>query len=114
MLSGLAVAVGCVLFLGGFAWGAVVYQPYTVPDRLDDADRSTRATGCWRSAIDGGEVRRGDVVVFTGHELGRHAHGQAGRRRRRRQGRLLRQDGKLTVNGKPIEEPYLPKGSRPR
>lgn len=31
MLSGLAVAVGCVLFLGGFAWGAVVYKPYTVP-----------------------------------------------------------------------------------
>ena len=31
MLSGLAVALGCVLFLGGFVWGAVVYQPYTVP-----------------------------------------------------------------------------------
>lgn len=31
VLSNLAVAVGCVLFLGGFAWGAVVYKPYTVP-----------------------------------------------------------------------------------
>ena len=30
-LSGLAVALGLVLFLGGFAWGAVLYRPYTVP-----------------------------------------------------------------------------------
>ncbi|WP_316311242.1 hypothetical protein, partial [Clavibacter michiganensis] len=30
-MSGLAVALGLVLFLGGFAWGAVVYRPYTVP-----------------------------------------------------------------------------------
>ncbi|MFB7375685.1 signal peptidase I, partial [Streptomyces sp. NPDC056222] len=26
VLSGLAVAVGCVLFLGGFVWGAVLYH----------------------------------------------------------------------------------------
>lgn len=31
MVSGLAVAVGCVLFLGGFLWAAVVYKPYAVP-----------------------------------------------------------------------------------
>lgn len=31
VLSNIAVALGCVLFLGGFGWGALVYKPYTVP-----------------------------------------------------------------------------------
>lgn len=48
VLSGLAVAVGCVLFLGGFAWGAVQYQPYTVPtDSM--APTVVAGTACWRS-----------------------------------------------------------------
>ncbi len=38
VLSGLAVALGRVLFLGGFAWGAIEYQPYTGADRVDGAD----------------------------------------------------------------------------
>lgn len=63
-LSGLAVAVGCVLFLGGFAWAAVVYRPYTVPTEsmtptVNAGDRVLA------QRVDGGEVRRGDVVVFT-------------------------------------------------
>ena len=33
-------------------------------DRLHVADRSTPATGCWRSASTASDVRRGDVVVF--------------------------------------------------
>ena len=62
-LSGLAVALGLVLFLGGFAWGAVVYRPYTVPTSsmtptIDAGDRILA------QRVDGGEVRRGDVVVF--------------------------------------------------
>ncbi|MGQ4418950.1 S26 family signal peptidase, partial [Streptomyces sp. SAS_269] len=61
-LSGVAMALGLVLFLGGFAWGAVVYRPYTVPTSsmtptIDAGDRVLA------QRVDGTEVRRGDVVV---------------------------------------------------
>lgn len=64
MVSGLAVAVGCVLFLGGFIWAAVVYKPYTVPTAsmsptVNAGDRVLA------ERIDGADVRRGDVVVFA-------------------------------------------------
>jgi len=63
VLSGIAVALGCVLFLGGFVWGAVVYQPYTVP-----TDSMTPTIGAGdrvlAQRIDGDQVKRGDVVVF--------------------------------------------------
>ena len=63
-LSGLAVALGLVLFLGGFAWGAVVYRPYTVPTS-SMAPTIGAGDRVLAQRIDGGEVRRGDVVVFT-------------------------------------------------
>ncbi|GAB2981506.1 signal peptidase I [Streptomyces pseudoechinosporeus] len=108
-LSGLAVALGCVLFLGGFAWGAVVYQPYTVPT---DSMSPTIAAGdrILAERIDGGEVQRGDVVVFKQASWGNVPMVK----------RVVAvggdtvaccTDGKLTVNGKKIEEPYLAKGS---
>lgn len=62
-LSGLAVALGCVLFLGGFVWGAIVYAPYTVPT---DSMAPTIVSGdrILAQRIDGAEIERGDVVVF--------------------------------------------------
>lgn len=108
-LSGLAVALGCVLFLGGFAWGALVYQPYTVPT---DSMSPTIASGdrVLAERIDGAEVERGDVVVFQQADWGDLPMIK----------RVVAVGGdtvacctqdKLTVNGKRIEEPYLPKGS---
>lgn len=109
-LSGLAVALGVVLFLGGFAWGAVVYRPYTVPTSsmtptIDAGDRVLA------QRVDGDEVRRGDVVVFEDKSWVDNA-------------KVVKRvvavggdkvscctDGKLTVNGKRIDEPYLPAGS---
>ena len=68
-LSGLAVAVGCVLFLGGFVWGAVVYQPYTVP--TDSMTPTVKAGDrVLAERIDGDEVRRGDIVVFQRRACG--------------------------------------------
>ncbi|MEU9761623.1 signal peptidase I [Streptomyces sp. NPDC047985] len=106
MLSGLAVAVGCVFFLGGFAWGAVVYQPYTVPTEsmtptVDAGDRVLA------QRIDGGEVRRGDVVVFTDPAWGdmpmvKRVVGIGGDTLA-----CCDKGGRLTLNGKAIEEPYL-------
>lgn len=106
VLSGLAVAVGCVLFLGGFVWGAVLYRPYTVPT---DSMAPTIAAGARVLAqhVDGSEVRRGDVVVFRDSVWGdmpmvKRVVGVGGDKVA-----CCNADGKLTVNGKPIEEPYL-------
>ncbi|MGW1096021.1 signal peptidase I [Streptomyces sp. NPDC002455] len=106
VLSNLAVAVGCVLFLGGFAWGAVVYKPYTVPT---DSMTPTVNAGdrVLAERVDGGDVRRGDVVVFTDSTWGdvpmvKRVVGVGGDKVA-----CCDKEGRLTVNGKPIEEPYL-------
>ncbi|MEU2761492.1 signal peptidase I [Streptomyces sp. NPDC007094] len=106
MVSGLAVAVGCVLFLGGFAWAAVVYQPYTVPT---DSMAPTVNPGdrVLAERIDGSDVRRGDVVVFTDEVWGatpmvKRVVGVGGD-----EVACCGEDGRLTVNGTPVDEPYL-------
>ncbi|WP_329326590.1 signal peptidase I [Streptomyces luteogriseus] len=108
-LSGLAVALGLVLFLGGFAWGAVVYRPYTVPTSsmtptIDAGDRILA------QRVDGGEVRRGDVVVFKDATW---ANAPMVKRVVAIGGDTVAccQDGKLKVNGKEIDETYLPQGT---
>lgn len=110
-LSGLAVAAGCVLFLGGFAWGAVLYRPYTVPTdsmtpTVDPGDRVLARR------IDGSEVRRGDVVVFRDSVWGnlpviKRVVGIGGD-----EVACCDEQGRLTVNGTPIDEPYL-RGGQP-
>ncbi|WP_405882764.1 signal peptidase I [Streptomyces sp. NBC_01136] len=109
VLSGLAVALGCVLFLGGFVWGAIVYQPYTVPTasmtptiKVGDHVLAER--------IDGGDVKRGDVIVFKQKSWGdmlivKRVVAVGG------DTVACCTNGKLTVNGKQIDEPYLPKGA---
>ncbi|NEB41631.1 signal peptidase I [Streptomyces sp. SID14515] len=109
MMSGLAVAVGCVLFLGGFVWAAVVYQPYTIPTNsmaptVNPGDRVLA------ERIDGADVRRGDVVVFTDQVWGATAMvkrvvGIGGDKVA-----CCDKEGRLTVNGTPVDEPYLTRG----
>ncbi|MFJ8594773.1 signal peptidase I [Streptomyces sp. NPDC093598] len=108
-MSGLAVALGLVLFLGGFAWGAVVYRPYTVPTSsmtptIDAGDRILA------QRVDGAEVHRGDVVVFKDATW---ANAPMVKRVVAVGGDTVSccQDGKLKVNGKEIDETYLPKGT---
>lgn len=106
VLSGLAVAVGCVLFLGGFVWGALVYQPYTVPtDSMSPTVKAGERVLAER--IDGAEVRRGDIVVFRDKQWGdmpmvKRVVGVGGDTIA-----CCGDDGRLTVNGKQIDEPYL-------
>ncbi|MCS0604266.1 signal peptidase I [Streptomyces sp. LP11] len=109
-LSGIAVALGLVLFLGGFAWAAVSYRPYTVPTSsmtptIDVGDRVLA------QRVDGDEVRRGDVVVFEDKSWVSNA--KVVKRVVAVGGDTVSccTNGKLTVNGKQIDEPYLPKGS---
>ncbi|MEV6025160.1 signal peptidase I [Streptomyces sp. NPDC052036] len=107
-LSGLAVALGCVLFVGGFAWGAFVYKPYTVPT---DSMSPTIAAGdrVLAQRVDAADIKRGDVVVFRQKSWGNMP--------------IVKRvvavggdtvacctDGKLTVDGKQIHETYLAKG----
>ncbi|MFE0965036.1 signal peptidase I [Streptomyces fungicidicus] len=108
-LSGLAVALGMVLFLGGFAWGAVLYLPYTVPT-TSMAPTIGAGDRVLAQRIDGDEVRRGDVVVFkdatwSNVPMVKRVVAVGG------DTVSCCQDGKLEVNGKEIDEPYLPEGS---
>ncbi|MEZ3181353.1 signal peptidase I [Streptomyces pimonensis] len=108
-LSGLAVALGTVLFLGGFLWGAVLYRPYTVPTpsmepTIGAGDRVLA------ERIGGGDVRRGDVVVFTDATwsdlpMVKRVVAVGG------DTVSCCQDGKLEVNGEEIDEPYLAEGA---
>ncbi|WP_330173377.1 signal peptidase I [Streptomyces sp. NBC_01498] len=106
VLSGLAVAVGCVLFLGGFAWGAVEYLPYTVP--TDSMDPTVKAGDrVLAQRISGDQVRRGDVVVFKDAEWGdmpmvKRVVGVGGDKVA-----CCDAEGRLTVDGKAVEEPYV-------
>jgi signal peptidase I len=106
LLSGLAVALGCVLFLGGFVWGAIAYQPYTVPT---DSMQPTVNPGdrVLAQRIDGDKVHRGDVVVFTDPVWGdvplvKRVVGVGGDKIA-----CCDKQGHLTVDGKPVTEPYL-------
>ncbi|OIJ65919.1 signal peptidase I [Streptomyces mangrovisoli] len=109
-VSGLVIALGLILFLGGFVWGAVVYRPYTVPtsSMSPTIGVGDRVLG---QRVDGSEVRRGDVVVFNDTSW---VKGSAVVKRVVAVGGdtvSCCTNGKLTVNGKQIDEPYLPKGS---
>jgi signal peptidase I len=105
-VSGLAIALGCVLFLGGFAWGAVEYRPYTVPTNsmqptVQPGDRVLA------QKVSGSDVRRGDVVVFQDKLWGdlpevKRVVGVGGD-----VVKCCDKQGRLSVNGKPVDEGYL-------
>ncbi|MEV6951530.1 signal peptidase I [Streptomyces sp. NPDC051183] len=106
VLSGIVVAIGFVLFLGGFVWGALVYQPYTVPT---DSMMPTVKPGdrVLAQRIEGGEVRRGDVVIFTDtawsdSPMVKRVVGVGGDTVK-----CCGDGGRLTVNGKELDEPYI-------
>ncbi len=106
VLSGAAVAVGCVLLLGGFVLAAVLYQPYTVPTS-SMAPSVTSGDRVLAQRIDGGDVRRGDVVVFRDTSFGeslmiKRVVGVGGDTVG-----CCDEQGRLTVNGEPVDERYL-------
>ncbi|RKN38781.1 signal peptidase I [Streptomyces hoynatensis] len=108
-LSGLAVGLGCVMFLGGFVLAAVLYQPYAVPT---DSMSPLIAAGdrVLAERVQGSEVRRGDVVVFEDEAWGdtlivKRVVGVGGDTVS-----CCGEDGRLVVNGEPISEPYVAGG----
>ncbi|MEV6330926.1 signal peptidase I [Streptomyces sp. NPDC051909] len=112
VLSGLAVAVGFVLFLGGFVAGAVLYQPYTVPS---DSMTPTLEVGSKVLAerVDGADVKRGDIVVFQAPLWGdvpmvKRVVGVGGDTIA-----CCGAGGRLTLDGEPVDETYLRAGKVP-
>jgi signal peptidase I len=109
-VSGLAVALGCVLFLGGFGWVAVSYRPYTVPTNsmqptVNPGDKVLA------QKVSASGVRRGDVVVFKDKLWGdlpmvKRVVGVGGDTVA-----CCDKQGRMTVNGKPVSESYLDSGS---
>lgn len=108
-LSNVAVALGCVLFLGGFVLAAFLYQPYTVPTG-SMAPSVASGDRVLAQRIEGGEVRRGDIVVFRETAWGelpmvKRVVGIGGDTVA-----CCDDEGLLVVNGRPVAEPYLAEG----
>lgn len=110
-LSGLAVALGCLLFLGGFVWAALLYRPYTVPTGSMDPTVHP-GDKVLAQHVSGSAVHRGDVVVFQDKQWGdlpevKRVVGVGGDRVV-----CCDQQERLVVDGKPVAETYL-KGGGP-
>jgi signal peptidase I len=109
LLSGGAVAVGLVLLLGGFVLAAITYQPFAVPSNsMDPTVRSGDRLLAQR--VDGGEVRRGDIVVFNDAVWGdvpmlKRVVAVGGDTVA-----CCDERGRLTVNGEAVDEAYLDGG----
>ncbi|MFE2105638.1 signal peptidase I [Kitasatospora sp. NPDC059463] len=104
--QGVLLGLGLVLLIGGFAVIAAMYRPYSIPTASMAPTLMAGDTVLARKT-NGADVRRGDVVVFRDQLWG---------------GRLMVKrvvavggdtvavgtgDARLTVNGKPVDEPYL-------
>lgn len=106
VLQGVALALGLVLMVGGFALIAIDYRPYKIPTASMHPTLRAGDTVLARKA-DGGDIGRGDVVVFReqawGGELMVKRVVAVG-------GDTVATTGaehRLTVNGQPVDEPYL-------
>ncbi|MEV7780461.1 signal peptidase I [Kitasatospora sp. NPDC088351] len=106
VLQGAVIALGLVLLVGGFAVMALDYRPYNIPTASMTPTLKVGDTVLARK-IDDGAVGRGDVVVFRDQVWG----GELMVKRVVAVGgdtvAITGGDHRLTVNGKPVDEPYL-------
>ncbi|MFF1906692.1 signal peptidase I [Kitasatospora sp. NPDC058218] len=114
MLQGVLIGLGLALLVGGFVVMVLDYRPYGIPTGSMTPTLKVGDTVVARQ-IDGGAVGRGDVVVFRDQAWG----GELMVKRVVAVGgdtvATSGDDQRLTVNGKPVDEPYLaaqgPQGS---
>ncbi|MFF0415253.1 signal peptidase I [Kitasatospora sp. NPDC004745] len=106
VLQGVAIALGLVLMIGGFALIAIDYRPYKIPTASMSPTLQIGDTVLARK-IGGGAVGRGDVVVFRDQDWG----GELMVKRVVAVGgdtvATTGAEHRLTVDGQPVEEPYL-------
>ncbi|WP_406203527.1 signal peptidase I [Kitasatospora sp. NBC_01560] len=114
VLQGVLIGLGLALLVGGFVVMALNYRPYGIPTGSMTPTLKVGDTVLARQ-IDGGSVGRGDVVVFRDQAWG----GELMVKRVVAVGgdtvATTGDDQRLTVNGRPVDEPYLaaqgPQGS---
>ncbi|WP_371479364.1 signal peptidase I [Kitasatospora sp. NBC_00315] len=108
IVQGVAIGLGLVLMLGGFALIAVDYRPYRIPSASMTPTLQIGDTVLARKA-DGGTVGRGDVVVFRDQAWG----GELMVKRVVAVGgdtvACCGDGNRLSVNGEAVDEPYLTK-----
>ncbi|MFI2611928.1 signal peptidase I [Kitasatospora sp. NPDC018619] len=106
VLQGVALALGLVLMVGGFALIAVDYRPYKIPTASMHPTLRAGDTVLARK-VGGGDIGRGDVVVFRDEAWG----GELMVKRVVAVGgdtvATTGAEHRLTVNGQPVDEPYL-------
>ncbi|MGW4893889.1 signal peptidase I [Kitasatospora sp. NPDC004240] len=106
VVQGVAVALGLALLFGGFGVLAVDYRPYKIPTASMSPTLKIGDTVVGRTT-DGTDIGRGDVVVFRDQAWG----GELMVKRVVAVGgdtvAVTGADHRLTVNGKPVDEPYL-------
>lgn len=108
LLQGLVIGLGFVMLVGGFGVIALNYRPYRIPTASMTPTLNPGDT-VLASKVSGGSVGRGDIVVFHEPLWGPDSLVK----------RVVAVGGdtvaccdvqqRLTVNGKPIDEPYLQK-----
>ncbi|MFE2725232.1 signal peptidase I [Kitasatospora sp. NPDC059327] len=106
VLQGVLIGLGLALLVGGFVVMALDYRPYRIPTGSMSPTLKAGDTVLARQ-IDGKAVGRGDVVVFRDQAWG----GELMVKRVVAVGgdtvATTGDDPRLTVNGKPVDEPYL-------
>ncbi|MFF2548239.1 signal peptidase I [Kitasatospora sp. NPDC058063] len=106
VLQGVVLALGLVLMVGGFTLIAIDYRPYKIPTASMHPTLRAGDTVLARK-VGGGDIGRGDVVVFRDQAWG----GELMVKRVVAVGgdtvATTGADYRLTVNGQPVDEPYL-------
>ncbi|WP_081952068.1 signal peptidase I [Kitasatospora phosalacinea] len=103
IVQGVAIALGFVMLVGGFAVLALQYRPYRIPT---GSMSPTLAVGDTVLARTGGSAGRGDIVVFQDQDWG---NATLVKRVVAVGGDTVSGDreGRITVNGHQVSEPYL-------
>ncbi|MEU2627601.1 signal peptidase I [Kitasatospora sp. NPDC007106] len=105
LLQGVAIAVGFAMLVGGFAYLALQYRPYRIPTTSMTPTLKNGDT-VLAHRTDGASVGRGDIVVFSeplwgGATMVKRVVAVGGDTVA-----CCGSDGRLTVNGTAVDEPY--------
>ncbi|MFD8483441.1 signal peptidase I [Kitasatospora sp. NPDC059673] len=109
IVQGVVIAIGFVMLIGGFAMLAIQYRPYKIPTGSMSPTLEIGDTVLAHTA-DEKSIGRGDIVVFQDPDWG---NATLVKRVAAVGGDTVSGDreGRITVNGHQVEEPYLAKAT---